>query len=677
MASVNLSGLLSGIDTSSIVEQLMAIESRTLKAYQARQEKWQAKEDALGELEDLLATLQTATEKLYNYDSLRAFNASSSDEDVITASASSSSYEGSHTIEVNQLATAERMVHSAGVEYEEDYVGEGTFIYSYNNVETSVTTTSTTTLAELVDMINNDANNPGVTASTLYYNDAYHVVLNGNDAGSDYSISLNSSYTEVWQSTSEFTVSGVNAASSTLLTDLDDDQFDGTLTGDEVIHITGTDHNGNAITQVDLTVTSNTKISHIVSEINDAFAGVAVARYENGEIILTDLESGASSMSIALNYSDDDSSSTLTLPSMNVSTEGGGTVTALSGFEADDFETTQAAQDSQIRVDGYPSGDWISRSSNTVDDVISGVTLHLHDTGTVSISLTRDLETIKNKIDSMVSAYNEVVKCIAEQTGYDETTKEAGPLQSDYFVNNIKTQIRESLISRTDGFVVDLDTFHIPSLIGLELDKDGLLEFDSTAFEGAIAEDYLGVLQLIGSDKTGSTNSSKIEFYEASTDYTTAGTYDVQVAYDASGNATSVKIKLEGESEYREMTIVGNVAIGNSTFSNGNPAYAENGLAVTFATTGTPSSTTDATLYVKQGFSGAMLDALDNILKYSTGSLQIDQKRASDQIDYLQDKIDDEEKRLDTRKGRLSAKYARLEKQLALIQSQQAALGIG
>ena len=104
-------------------------------------------------------------------------------------------------------------------------------------------------------------------------------LMNGNEAGSDYRISINASDTEVWQANSAFTQSGADATLSTKITNLD--QFGANpLEGVEVIEITGTDHNGNAITQVDLNITSNTKLSHLIDEINDAFDGIAIATLE-------------------------------------------------------------------------------------------------------------------------------------------------------------------------------------------------------------------------------------------------------------------------------------------------------------------------------------------------------------------------------------------------------------
>jgi flagellar hook-associated protein 2 len=205
----------------------MEVERRTLNMYTARKETYEEKKDALSDLQSKLSTLQTTVKQLSDAGELRAYNVTSSDEDKITAEATHNAFEGNHSVEVNQLAASERWVHTTGLEYVEDYVKAGTFIYSYNHKETVITTTDDTTLEDLVGLINNDADNPGVTAGLLYYNDMYHLVLSGNDAGTDYEISINASSTEVWQMKSTFAVDGDNATLSTKITELD--QFSGTL----------------------------------------------------------------------------------------------------------------------------------------------------------------------------------------------------------------------------------------------------------------------------------------------------------------------------------------------------------------------------------------------------------------------------------------------------------------
>ncbi len=676
--ATQLSGLLSGIDTSTLISQLMAIERKTLDMYEERKDTWDERKTALSTLDSKLSNFRSSVRALSDSNELRAFSVSSSDSDKLTAEASYNAFEGNHTVVVNQLATAERWIHSSGIEYAEDYVGAGTFIYSYNHMETVITTTETTTLQDLVGLINNDADNPGVTAGLLYYNNTYHLVLNGNSAGSNYAISINASSTEVWQADSSFTVDSDNATLSTKITDLD--QFgENPLEGGEVIEIIGTDHNGDAIAQVNLSITSNTKLTHLISEINDAFDGIAKATLVNGQIVLTDSTYGTSGLSINLTYNDNGSAATLTLPTMAVSVEGGPTTAEadLEGFAEADFLETQSAQDSQIRVDGYPPEAWISRSSNTIDDVISGVTLHLHDTTDAAgeeITLTRDIESVKEKLTSMVNAYNLVATYIQEMTGYDTVEKTAGTLMGDYIVSTIRSQILTPLISQTSGFIQDIDTFLMPGLIGLELDKEGLLNLNSNVFDEAIAEDYMGVLALIGADKSGSSDSNTVKFYSASSNYTTAGNYDVEVVING-GVITSSRIKLSSESTYRDATASGNVVTGDSTFDdNGYPVNPENALQLTIDLS--QDGTFTAKVRVKQGFTGAIEDALDNMLKVTTGSIKIDQEYVKDQIGNLQDKIDNEEERLTKKEERLIARFARLEKTLALLQSQMEALGI-
>ncbi len=788
MATLRLPGLVTGIDTGTLVQQLMTIERRTLETYEQRKDVWEERQEALSTLESKLKNLRSSVRALSNDEVLRAYTVSSSDTDYLTAEATNDAFEGNHTVVINQLATAERWVHTAGSEYAEDYVGAGTFIYSYNNKETSVTTTATTTLSELVGLINNDANNPGVTASLLYYNDAYHLVLNGNDAGSDYKISVNASSTEVWKSDSAFTDGSDNATLTTKITDLDQFAWNGdtALSGDEQIQITGTDHNGNAITQVNLSITENTKLSHLIDEINDAFDGIAKATLENGKIVLTDKAAGTSGLSITLTYDQGSGNTTLTPLDMSVTTEGGSTTASLSGFSQSDFTQTQAAQNSLIQVDGYPAsgsatsevqtmsrspspdsgtytltyegqttaaiaynaspdtiraalealstvnsgeitvaggangladgdvtftfadtlGDvsmisvdgsnlgpgsnpvtvaettkgvpsYISRSSNTIDDVIYGVTLHLHDTTDSDgeeLTLTRDIQSVKDKINSMITAYNTAINFIKEKTGYNEVTKTAGVLMGDYVVSTINYKFREPLIEQTAGFIEDVDTFLTPVNIGLELDRDGILALDSNKFDEAIAQDYLGVLALIGADKSGSSTSDIVKFYDAHSEYTTAGEYDVQVTVSG-GAITSAQIKLSSESTYRDATYAGNIVTGNSTFdSNGDPNYPENGLqlSVDLSTDGTYT----ATVRVKQGFAGKIEDQIDKMLKATTGSLIIDQERVEDQIEELDEKIELEEYRLTQRETRLIRRFAHLEKVLALLQNQMAAAGV-
>ncbi len=673
MGELKFSGLSTGIDTATLVQQLVAIKGRTLDKYEERKEVWDEKKEALSSLETKLNTLKGAVTDLSDADDLRAFETVSSDSDIMTAEASDNAFEGNHTVVIDQLANAERWVHTTGTEYAEDYIGAGTFVYTYNHQEVVVTTTAETTLEEFAALINNDANNPGVTANLLHYNDAYHLVLNGNDAGSDYEIGVNASNTEVWQMTSSFTNGTENAGLATKIMDLD--QFSGTFVGDESITISGQQHDGTAVSH-SFSVTANTKLDHLVEEINEAFGDTATATLVNGQIHLTDHTNGTSQMELSLTYNAGSGSTTLDIGTISQSTQGGSVTASLAGFTGADFTETQAAQDSRIKVDGFPTGaeEWISRSSNTVDDVLSGVTLHLHDTGTVQVNLTRDIESVEEKLTAMVDAYNKVISYIEEQTAYDEETQIAGVLLSDSTVTSITNDLRMPLIQQTSGFVIDVDSFLLPAQIGLEFGEDGLLEFDTSVFDEAIVENYMGVLALIGADKSGSSTSNTVQFYGASSKYTTGGTYDVEVAISG-GAITSARMKLSSESTYRDATVDGNIVTGDSTFnSRGGALYAENGLQLSIDLS--QNGTFNTTVRVKQGFTGAMVDTIEQFVKETDGWLTLDQESVDTQIRNVEDRIETEEDRLSRYEERLTAKYARLEKTLTLLQNQMAALSL-
>jgi flagellar hook-associated protein 2 len=778
MATINFPGLSTGIDTNAIIAQLIAANSGRLTAYKNSLSTLQDKQEALVTFRSNLSALQTAVKTLSDADNLRSFNISSSDQDIVTADANSSAYQGSHSIVVNQLATADRWVLTSGFTYKEDYVSPdtpGTFIYSYNGKETSITTTTTTTLEDLVGLINHDADNPGVTASLLSYNNQYHLVLSGNSAGSDYEIHINPSSTEIWQSSSTLTINSDNAETTTLLTDLD--RFDGlTFDGDENIEISGTDHTGKTISTVTLSITANTKISHLLDEIENAFDGNVIATLDNGKIVVTDKFSGASSLTIDLTFNDN-GSPTEFVP-MAESTPGGSTSASLSGFASADFTRSQIAQDSKVKVDGFPSeaavseiqqiqhssavtsgtftlnyggyttsaisydatieqiqaaldalssvqpgditvsgdalnssgtltftfkntlGDvsnilidssnlsdptltnieqtkgvdeFITRSSNTIDDVVDGITFYLHGTSDSQgeqITLTRNTELVITKINALVTNYNTLASFIKEKTGYNASTNTAGVLMGDYTVSSISSRLYSTLVTQAQGFISDVDKYLMPAQIGLTLDETGQLIFDSSVFNTAVSKSYQGVLDLLGATKSGASDSSNIRFYSASDKFTTAGQYDVRVTV-LGGVITSAQIKLadEGDSAWRDATISDNMITGNSSFdSNGNPVYPENGLQ--FSVDLSSDGEYSANVNVKQGFAGALEDILNTVLKADSGAVDIDSSSVDDDITNMQERIDEESERLETERTYLTAKFARLEATLTILRSQ-------
>jgi flagellar hook-associated protein 2 len=681
MAGISLSGLSTGIDTSTLIQQLVAAESSRYNAYNAQKTTISNKLSSINSLESKLSALKSTASDLSTIQKLSGYKVSSSDTDILTATASSSAYEGSHTIKVNRLATADRWVQTAGMEYAEEYVGKGSFVYSYNNQESVITTSATTTLEELVGLVNNDGNNPGVTASLLYYGGTYHMVLNGNDAGSDYGIKINASNTESWKAGTALTTNGDNASLSTKLSDI---ITKGTmLDGTESFRIQGAKHDG---TTVDYTFAFNSsmKVSHLLDAIETAFGGTVSATLDNGVINVTDKTFGTSQMSVTLNYNAGTGGTSFVPPVIAESVRGGSVTDALSNFAADTFTETQQAQDSQIKVDGYPLDttdgegntveNWITRSSNTISDVIPGVTIDLQSIGEASVTTTRDTSALKAKVQKFVDAYNIAAAYIKDNSGYDVATKVAGVLMGDSTISSIREAIRGPLSVTAAGFLQNTDTFTTPTSIGLTFDKDGLLSLDSDRFDEAIAKDYSAVLDLIGADKTGFSDSNYLKFYGDSSLNTAAGTYDVQVEVgidEITGDKVikSARIKLTTESTWRTATWKDNIITGDLTMdSAGHPVHPENSLQISVDLNNTGSYS--AKIRVKEGFAGVVTSGLTSVLKSTTGSVKIEEKYLQNRIAEMQTRMESEQKRLDVYAQRLKEKFARMEKTLSLLQEQ-------
>ncbi len=680
MGEIRLPGLSTGIDTSELVKQLMYSYSYRLRRYEAQQTKLDETSTALGEVRSKVSALESAVSEIADMDDLESFLAVSSDEDSMTVSTNSDANAGSHSVEINQLATNETWIQETSTfSYETDYVGGGTFILSYNHKEFSIQTIENdTTVQDLVGLINNDPDNPGVTAGLLYQDGTYHLMLTGNETGADNVISINSSNTELLAAQTDFTESGDAVAASRKLVDLD--QFSGSLGTTDTITISGTDNTGTAITPFDMAVTENTTIQHLIDGINDAFNGVGSAWYEDGKIYMSDDLSGASSLSLSLSFSADPAgSASLTLPSFAVETEGGTITGGIASLDPATFINTQSGQDAQVKVNGYPPGvdEWISRSSNNISDIITGVTLNLLDVpdagSVIQVTINHDTEEMQTKIEDFVTAYNELMDIVEEKTQYNEDTKRMGILSRESAVSFIKTSLRNPLVGILQGFDADLDEFNSASDIGLSLDSSGRIELDTSKLDDAINDNFKDLIRLIGAVGEGFSDSSSISFYDAN-EYTEAGQYNVRVQYDATGAIVAAWIKGSDEdwSAAREANVDGNMIWGTLDYSSD---YPEKGLRVSFQWPNDGANTIEATVNVKHGFGGQLAEVLDEILETGTGRLDVTDDSIDERIDSIETQIEREEDRLSKIEMRLIEKYARMETIISMLQQQLNALG--
>ena len=132
----------------------------------------------------------------------------------------------------------------------------------------------------------------------------------------------------------------------------------------------------------------------------------------------------------------------------------------------------QKASDAKFSYNGVQ----VSRPSNVVSDVVSGVTLELMGASEnpINISISRDNEAIINEVKAFVEAYNTLIPKLEELTRYDEDTKIAGVFNGNTDIRSIKSSLRRALgINRyEDGKNISLATF------GFDFTDEGRMLFN-------------------------------------------------------------------------------------------------------------------------------------------------------------------------------------------------------
>jgi flagellar hook-associated protein 2 len=141
----------------------------------------------------------------------------------------------------------------------------------------------------------------------------------------------------------------------------------------------------------------------------------------------------------------------------------------------------QAAADASALINNLP----VSSSTNTLTDVMDGVTLTLNAETTLpmTVSVQSDKETIKKTLTDFASAYSELAKLIATDTKYDATTKKAGALQGDSAIVGLQSQLR-AMMGASSGAST---AFARLSDAGFEMQQDGSLSVNGSKLDKALA----------------------------------------------------------------------------------------------------------------------------------------------------------------------------------------------
>ncbi|MEO1267055.1 MAG: flagellar filament capping protein FliD [Myxococcota bacterium] len=188
--SVSFGGLASGIDTQSIISQLVSIERNSVRTLETRRAQAEQSQSAFNALSSRLETLRTAVQSMQDISTFGRLSVGSSDESILTATSSGNATPGVFSVEVQSVANAQKTMSEAFADTTQTGLfGEGTLTIGVGTDDTvDITVDASTTLATLKDDINDSS--ADVFASIVNTTEGFRLVIAGKSTGASKSISF-------------------------------------------------------------------------------------------------------------------------------------------------------------------------------------------------------------------------------------------------------------------------------------------------------------------------------------------------------------------------------------------------------------------------------------------------------------------------------------------------------
>jgi flagellar hook-associated protein 2 len=423
-----IDGLVSGLDTTSVISQLMDLERRPLTQMQTRQTKFDNIVKAWTDIASKVTALRTAASALDTAAEAALFKATSSDTSVLTATAGKGATTGPINLSVGSLAVSHQLM--ARFATGSAPVGAGTAVITAGLAGISAT---------------------GVAPTEDLTAGAHTITV--TKEGADTFASLDGGEKQLITGSGPVTLAPPVPALGSL-----DVTFD-------AIPAAGTAK----ISVVRTTATAT--VADLAGAISAA-GGPATAQ-------VLDLGAGA----------DDGLPARFVVTAAQTGTAGAltMTLTGFTGLTGDDLEPLREPGDAVVHIGTLTA----VRSSNTISDLIPGVTLNLvkaspPDTE-VTVQVGPDADALAAKVKALVDALNGVRSTVGKYTSYDADKKTAGVLLGDSSARALT-----SSLSTTTGQLLPTGAVRTLSQLGVTLNRDGTYAFDDSKLRAALSADQAG-----------------------------------------------------------------------------------------------------------------------------------------------------------------------------------------
>ncbi len=326
------------------------------------------------------------------------------------------------------------------------------------------------------------------------------------------------------------------------------------------------------------------------------------------------------------------------------------------------------AKDAIINVNGITG---ITRSSNTIDDVLTGITLNLlkaEPNTDITLKIEPDLNSIKTAIGDFVEAYNSLRDYFAAQrTASDRNgdgevaDDELGVLAYDQRLRDIMSRLSEVATTSLSG---NADGFRSLGQIGITLESDYKLKVNDATLDSRLLANVGEIKKLFGFSATSTDSRATVLSRTAATQ---TGTYYLNVGgTDSSSNLLSANIQNTagvgtGGADNGTASVAGqqiSTLTGNAT-----------GLGIFFNGGASLGAVDGITLTVSRGIADQFYDFFNDQSLTSVGALDIASSTLLNTNTDLQARIDDIDDRLVFLRASLEARFTTMETALAQLET--------
>ncbi len=274
----------------------------------------------------------------------------------------------------------------------------------------------------------------------------------------------------------------------------------------------------------------NNSLTGLRDAVNNARIGVTATIIDTGNgfqlSFMADESGSAGAMSISV--SDQDGNNTDTSGLSRFSFTAG----------AENLTETTTAEDAALKLNGVA----ITRSSNSIDDLLEGVTIELTGTNTGNpgvLGVSRDLSGAADRVQEFVDKFNALQAIVNEVTAFDPSTGKGEVLMGDNTLRTMTNQIRSIIGNPVSG----LESANVRSLaeVGISTNREtGERMFNAVTFEKKMTDYPDDVVALFATQ--GRTSDENVSFLTRGV--APAGTYDVEVTQVATRGSYSGNLDL-------------------------------------------------------------------------------------------------------------------------------------